>query len=142
MFCHKKDIKIINKVHKRALRAIHGLFSLDYNELVNTENTTSIHVKHLQILMTEVFKSLNYTVPQIMCDLFKKKDMPYNLRNQKLLQIPPARTITYGTNSLIFKASILWNTLPNEYKTAKSVNIFKTNIKKWSGSSCHCFLCK
>ena len=69
----EKDIKLINKVHKRALRAIHGLFSLDYNELINTGNTTSTHVKHLQILMTEVFKSLNYTVPQIMCDLLKKK---------------------------------------------------------------------
>ena len=142
MFCHKKDMKLINKVHKRALRAIHGLLYLDLKELLEIENTVSIHVKHLQILMTETFKSLNQENPQIMCDLFQLKDRPYNLRGQSLLRIPPAKTITYGTNSLIFKASLLWNSLPNEYKSAKSINIFKSNIKSWTEAPCQCLICK
>ena len=142
MFSHKKDNNSINKVHKRALRAIHGLFYLDFIELLSIENTVNLHVKHLQILMTETYKSLNNNSPLIICDLFHLKNIPYGLRNKELLIIPPANTITYGTNSLLFKASILWNSLPNEYKSAKSVDIFKSNIKKWTENSCQCLICK
>ena len=142
MFCHKKSNNLINKVHKRALRVIHEFPSLDLNELLEIENSVSIHVKHLQILMTETYKSLHHNNPQIMYDLFHMKDRPYNLRGQMLLRIPPAKTITYGTNSLLFKASLLWNSLPNEYKSANTVNTFKINIKRWPGTSCRCLICK
>ena len=142
MFCRKKDNTLINKVHKRALRAIHGIFCLNLVDLLSLDNSVSIHVKHLQILMTETFKSLQHSNPELMNNLFQLKDRPYNLRNQMLLKIPPVKTITYGTNSLIFKASLLWNSLPNEYKEAKSINIFKQKIKQWSGNSCRCLLCR
>ena len=142
MFCQKKSNNLINKVHKRALRAIHEIPSLDFKELLDIENSMTIHVKHLQILMIETYQSLNHNNPQMMWDLFHLKDMPYNLRGEKLLQIPPAKTITYGTNSLFFKASILWNSLPNEYKTANSLNEFKTAIRLWEGTSCSCLICK
>ena len=74
-------------------------------------------------------------------DVFQLKDRPYDLRGKLQLKIPPARTKTYGTNSLVFKASILWNSLPNEYKLSETTDIFKSRIKKWSGDTCHCFLC-
>ena len=142
MFCYKKDNKLINKVHKRALRAIHGMFYSNLQELLAHDKSVNIHVRHLHILMTETFKSLHHYNPEIMCNLFQLKERPYDLRGQMLLQIPTTKTITYGTNSLLFKASILWNSLPNEYKSAKSVNIFKNAIKSWSGSSCQCFICR
>ena len=129
MFCHKKDINRINKVHKRALRAIQGNFSLSLTELILLENTVGIHVRHLQILMTETYKSLHNENPQIVSNLFELKDRPYNLRGKMLLRIPPAKTTTYGTNSLFFKASLLWNSLPNKFKSANSVSVFKKNIK-------------
>ena len=131
MFCRKKDNTLINKVHKRALRAIHGIFYLNLVDLLSLEKV-SIHVKHLQILMTETFKSLQHSNPELMNNLFQLKDRPYNLRNQMLLQIPAVKTITYDTNSIIFKASLLWNSLPNEYQ----------KIKQWSGNSCRCLLCR
>ena len=46
-----------------------------------------------------------------------------------LLQILPVKFITYGRNSLIFKASLLRNPLPNEYIDFKSVDIFEQKIK-------------
>ena len=142
MFCHKKDINLINKVHKRALRAVHGDSSMSFMDLLLLENSVSVHTRHLQILMTETFKSLHSSNPQIMCELFELKDRPYNLRGQQILKIPPAKTTSYGINSLIFKASLLWNKLPNEYKLAKSVNEFKHKIKKWQGNSCQCKVCR
>ncbi len=142
MFCRKKYFFLINRVHKRALRCIRNNFSLSLEDLLLLENSVNFHVKHLQCLMIETFKSIRHDNPELMWDLFSLKDRPYDLRGQLLLKIPPARTKTYGINSLIFKASILWNTLPNEYKQSQTVAIFKLKIKKWLGSSCHCYICK
>ena len=41
MFCRKKDMKLINRVHKRALRVIHGNFLLNLDELLLLENSVS-----------------------------------------------------------------------------------------------------
>ena len=62
----------------------------------------------------------------------------YNLRYKFLLKIHLAESKTYGTNTLFFKASILWNTLLNKYKLANSISSFKNLIKSWNGESCNC----
>ena len=142
MFCYKKENNLINKVHKRALRTIYDNRTLGLQELLAIDNTVSIHVRHLQILMTETFKSIHSESPEIMCKLFQLKNRPYNLRGQSLLKIPIVKTLTHGTNSLFFKASILWNLLPNEYKKAQSVSQFKNKIRKWLGNFCKCRICK
>ena len=92
--------------------------------------------------MCEVYKSINHDNPQLMWDLYQIKNIPYNLRGQLLIKLPSARSNTYGTNSLLFKSSILWNTLPNEYKIPNSSQIFKEKIKEWNGSACTCKNCK
>ncbi len=142
MFCRKKDMSQINRVHKRALRAIYDNFSLTFEALLDLEKSVTIHPRHLQILMTETFKSLRHENPELMWDLFKLKDRPYNLRGQLLIKIPSTKTKTYGTNSLLFKASLPWNMLPNKYNGSETVNIFKEHIKNWTGKSCHCFICR
>ena len=84
-----------------------------------------IHTRHLQILMTETFKALNQESPHLVWDIFQLKEVTYNLRQKPILKILPARTKTYGTNSLAFKASILWNSLPYKYKISQTSNILK-----------------
>ena len=91
--------------------------------------------------MLEVFKSLKFDNPLLIKEMFHLKCQPYNLRNKLLLKIPEANSITYGTNSILFKASIILNSLSNEYKMAKSISEFKNGIKLWKGVSCSCFIC-
>ena len=133
---------MVNKVHKRALRTVYENRSLSLQELLSLDNSVSIHVRHLQFLMTETYKSLHHKSPEIMCNLFELKNRPYHLRGHSLLKLPSAKTTTHGTNSLIFKASLLWNSLPNKYKDEKSIDVFKNNIKNWLGSSCTCSICR
>ena len=94
MFCRIKDNKLINKVHKRALRLIHNNLNLNFEELLSLEKSFTIHESHLQFLMTEVFKSLHDMNPQMICELFDIKAISYNLRSKMLLKIPSANTIT------------------------------------------------
>ena len=141
MFCRKKEINIINKVHKRALKTIYNDSSSSFEELLLHDNTVCFHKRHLQILMLEVFKSVKHENPLIIEELFEIKEQRHNLRNKFLLKIPPSKSKTYGTNSLLFRASIIWNTLPNKYKIASSISEFKSLIKSWDGDSCKCFIC-
>lgn len=142
MFCRKMDMKLINKVHKRALRVIYNDFTLELEELLSLEKIVPIHTVHLRKLMLEVYKSLNHKNPKLMWDLFSIKTIPYNLRGQLLVKLPTARSTTYGINSLLFKASIMWNSLPNLIKTSPNISLFKIRIKEWCGESCTCTSCK
>ena len=47
----------------------------------------------------------------------------------------------FGTNSLIFKGSLLWNSLSDETKTSQSLAIFKQKIRSWDGAHCTCNIC-
>ena len=91
--------------------------------------------------MLEVFKSVRHENPLIIEEMFHIKERHYSLRNKFILRIPEAESKTHGTNSLFFKASIIWNSLPNKYKVAPSITIFKKLIKSWSDDSCSCFIC-
>ena len=69
------------------------------------------------------------------------KDLGYNLRSGSLLMLPQAKTTTYGTSSLTFRGSILWNSLPDAIKSSPSVVYFKRSIKEWKGENCTCKNC-
>ena len=142
MFCNKRDATLINNVQKRALRAVHSDFSLSLSDLLNLNKEVAIHKRHLQILMLETYKSLNQENPRLMWDLFCYKKCSYNLRGQLLVKLPSTRTVTYGTNSLLFRASIIWNKLPNKFKELCSANLFKKKIKEWKGDLCTCAQCR
>ena len=91
--------------------------------------------------MTEIYKTINKENPQIMWDIFKTKHTPYNLRNKSLVNLPKAKSSTYGTNSLVFKGSLIWNTLPNYFKDSPTLDIFLSRIKQWNGENCTCKVC-
>ena len=79
-------------------------------------------------LMVEVYKTLNHLNPPYMWDLFTKKVVEFTFRIKILCELPPARSQRFGTNSLKFKGSLLWNSLSDEIKTAKSVAIYKQKL--------------
>ena len=141
MFCRKREMKAISKVHKRALRTIHDNFSLTYEELLALDNDFTIHQKHLHYLMVEIFKSINCNNPLIVKELFTLKEQPYHLRNNNSLVLPAARSTTFGTNSLIFKGSIIWNSLPPFIKNSSTLRQFKDRVKTWRGENCTCRIC-
>ena len=100
-----------------------------------------IHQKNLQILATEIYKVKNDLGPKIMADIFHFVEKPYNLRNNSIIQRQANRTVYFGTESISFLAPKSWELIPSEIKSAKSLNIFKENIKSWRTDKCPCRLC-
>ena len=141
MFSNKSDQDKIVSVHKRSLRTISNEFTLSYTDLLTENNTTTIHQRHLPMLMTETFKIKNKIGLELLREFFIDKVQPYNLRNKVILALPPTRSKTFGTNSINFKSSIIWNTLPNEIKLSPNIRIFKNNIKNWYCENCTCKCC-
>ena len=67
MFCRKKEINLINKVHKRALKTIYNDSpSSSFEELLLLDNSICFHKRHLQLLMLEVFKSVRHDNPLLL----------------------------------------------------------------------------
>ena len=142
MFCGKLEYNLVKKTHKRALKVLNLDYSSNYSQLLEKSGCVSLHVKHLQQLMTEIYKTLHSLNPVFMKEIFIIKEGCYNFRNENLLKIDTPRTEKIGVRATSFRGSQTWNNLPNLYKLSESLNIFKNKIKQWDGNECHCHICK
>lgn len=140
MFCSKTLGNLINRVHRRCLKAVYQKHEYTLSELLSELNQSSIHTKHLHSLLVEVFKSLNGLNPEFMQDYFRLKQLPYALRKSNLLTLPATKTKTYGTNSVHFQACLNWNKLPTDVRNSSKINSFKNLLSKCS-LRCSCRLC-
>ena len=102
-------------------------------------NEVSIHQKQLT---TEIYKSLTDLSPEFIKPFFTVKELPYNLRNGHILNLPSARTTYYGPNSVLFRACQVWNNLTLSIKQSQSLLEFKTKIKTLRDIECLCKISK
>ena len=66
IFCGKTANKEINRAHKRALRILLMDYDAPFDELLVKNEEKTIHVQNLQVLITEVYKSLNHQNPSLL----------------------------------------------------------------------------
>ena len=81
----------------------------------------SVHRKHINTLLTEIYKTFSGENPYFMKSIFTKKDVIYNLRTSNLLTLPKRNTKRFGLYSFSFRASHLWNQLPDHIKQIVSL---------------------
>ena len=121
MFCHKTTCLKIQKIHHKTLKVIYQS-DVSYNDQLQLSKSVSLHQLHLRFSLTEIYKSTGTLDPKFMWSYFKYREVPYNLRRGPVLFIPPAKSTIYGTNSLHFLGSLIWNKLPNLVKSIKSIS--------------------
>ena len=129
MFCSKQAHNLIDSTHRRALCAKLNTFTGTLDELLQKSNTISIHTKNLQLLLIEIFKSVNHLNPEFMWDSFIMKPDLYNLRQGSSIVVPRA-TSTRATNSFDVRAALAWNHLTSSIKSEITLTKFKSEIKK------------
>ena len=76
-----------------------------------------------------VFKAINGTAPQYICDMVEVREPPRALRQRSLLVVPRTRTVTYGRRIFKSAAANLWNSLPEDFKKMNSIINFKKHLK-------------
>ena len=60
MFHTKESNNRINNLHEKALRLIYQNRNLSFDELLKLDKSVSIHYRHLQYLLTEIYKVIFY----------------------------------------------------------------------------------
>ena len=76
----------LNKLHKRWLRIISGGNTSSFTDLLETDNSVSVHRRN--ILATELYKFVKSLSPKLFSNCFKLNNMTvYNTRNGSIVYI-------------------------------------------------------
>jgi len=108
--CHSRTLNTrINKLQERALRIVYRDDNSTYQELLQKDNTVTVHQNRIHRLAIEMYKIINNISPKIITDLFQIKENTYNLRSENCFQINFPKTVTYGTESIRNLGVNIWN---------------------------------
>ena len=92
--------------------------------------------------MEQVFKIINGFAPPIMEDFFLFRENTHSIWNFQIISNESKKTVRYGLETEKYRTPLLWANLRENYKTAASLNSFKTKIKAWKCETCVCRLCQ
>ena len=132
----------INHLHEKALRIAYKDDVSDFKALLEIDNAVTIHVRNIQLLMTEIFKTQHSLNPTFMKEIFIPKNNQYALRNEQPIKLLRPRTTTFGEKSISFLGGKLWHELSLETKQCVNLNQFRARIKNWKATECSCHLCR
>ena len=141
MFHSRKLNNRINSIHERALRIVYSDYISSFEELLERDNSVSIHIRNIQTLAIELYKVVNKLSPNIMNQVFPLKDtVAYPSR--QVFHTSNVKTTAFGLESVRYLGPKIWELVPAELKSIKSLKLFKTKIKEWKPLRCPCKLCK
>ena len=93
----------ISKLHERALRITYRDQNSSFESLLRKDSSTTIHVKSLKVMLTEMFKTKNYQNPDFMREVFPFHNNSYNLRHNNEFMQPKVKTVSYGMENIRVK---------------------------------------
>ena len=71
--------------------------------------------------------------------IFIQEKQHYYLRRTNLLSFPKVIGSKYGTNTFVFRATHLWNQVPDSIKTESNAKCFKAKLtRNWQIIKCTC----
>ena len=93
------------------------------------------------LTLSIVYKSFHGLAPSYINDLLIERNSSYNLRGKHSLCILRVQSTKYGLHSSRYSASKYWNMLAEVLITAKSLHVFKSEIKSISFDNKCCSFC-
>ena len=121
----------INRIHERALRLVYQN-NLSFSELLDIDNSVTVHQKNLQVLVPEIYKVKNGIAPDIINDIFELQNPSYNLRSScNQFSRENVKAVHYGIQSVRYIGPKIWELVPNNIKYSNSSSKFKKLIKSW-----------
>ena len=100
MFYSRNLNNKINRIHERALKLVYQN-NLSFSELLDLDNSITVHQKNLNFLVTKISKVKNGIAPEIMKDIFELQNPSYNLRSScNQFRRENIKTVHYGLQSV------------------------------------------
>ena len=120
----------INHIHERALRTVYSDYNPSFYELLDKDDTFTIHQKNVQNLAIEIYKYLHGLSPAILSEVFKVNEtIPYDLRMRNELYARNPKTVRYGTETISFLSPKIWSLIPQNIKDSGSLPCFKKTLE-------------
>ena len=88
------------------MRIAYNNFNSSFSEVLEMTNESTIHIRNLKFLLTEVYKFLNGLFPPIMNEVFQTNNCLYDLRNPRILASKHKSTIKHGINTIVLKGPL------------------------------------
>ena len=127
----------IYRINERVLRITYNDKSSSFQNLLEKDNSVTIHHRNIKILAIETYKFLQGLSPPLMNEIAVERNNNYSLRGNDVLTRQRVNSMRVP-----FLAPKIWDILPKDVKDSESRDIFKRKIKKWIPSKCPCRLCK
>ena len=125
---HSKRLdKKLNALHERALRITNGDNTSSFNELLEKDNSVSIHHKNLQDLTMEMYKISNNMSPAILNVIFAPRAAPYNLRDPVSFKIRKVHLVYNSTETLSHLETKIWSLVQHEMRRSVSLDFKSKN---------------
>ena len=141
MFHNRKLSNKINKLHERILWIVYSDNTSSFKELLETDNSVSVHRRNIQVPAIELYEIMNGLSPKIMKENFRfNENTSYNTRNKIMFHSRSIKSVTFGSETLSHLATKIWELVPLEIKNVDLAASFKRAIKKWKSINCHCCL--
>ena len=102
MFHNRTLSNRISKLQKRALRLVHNDNTSSFYDLLQKDNSFTIHHRNIQKLALKMYSVKHLIAPKIMCELFNEANFPYNVRQDLSFPLYNAKTVLYGTETLSY----------------------------------------
>ena len=123
MFHSRELNNRITRIHERALRLVYQDNSLSFAELLEKNNSVTIHQRNLQVPATEIFKLKNRLAPEIMKEVFEIQNLAYNFCSDAIhFKRDNVKTTHYGIQSVMYLGPKIWDMIPNKIKNCSSLN--------------------
>ena len=142
--CHSRALNNkINRLHERCLHIIYSDKISTFKELLEKDDSVSIHYRNIQALVIEMYKVANGTSPEIMNEIFQLREKShYNLRYTSEFLIQPIHSVYHGSDSVSYLGHKIWELFPPMIRQIDTFSVFKNAIKKWKPTNCPCRICK
>ena len=132
----------IDKLLERAVRIVYNDTITSFEQLLVKDKTFTTHHQNIQSLAIEMYKAVNNLPGENLSGFFVRNNHNYNLRSRSEPTVPSINTFFKGQNSISYFGSVIWNSIPAEYRGINSFQVFKSEIKAWRPTNCPCRLCK
>lgn len=106
-----------------------------FNELLEKDNSFSIHHKNWQSLARERYEISNNISPTVLSYIFEPRSTPYNLCNPVGFKMWKVHSVCNCTENLSHLGPKIWGLVPQKIRQSVSLVHFKSIIKKWTPSN-------
>ena len=98
IFCYRRIMHKMNKIHERYLFLLLKNYKYDFEDLLRCSGDISIHQTCINPLLTKVYKYIQGLSPEIMNEVFSTRANIYNTRQFNIFETHIPTSNRYGLN--------------------------------------------